>query len=137
MATSGSLAIPFGVQFQLNVYNESFFRPHGQIRLSINTSNGTNAFNFADNTQVRLYTSLNGTADTATLTVIQDNFLFLEDVITFSYDIASPVTAPRKHSFSAELFSADDSTTTTVSRGMLFQGSVTLTPPGDKDSYQH
>ena len=146
--TSGTLKIPFTLTFQLNKYNETFFRPTGLILLtvnitSVNASNTAN-FHFVDGTDTKMYTSVNSPTDSQEELrfvdrVKREDTLELQDVILFSFNLPShlPVNEPMTYTFTVELFSGDcigceDPRGIVVNRSPIFEGSVTLIPPGKR-----
>ena len=139
-SSSGSVDIPFTVTFQLQHYNETFFRPTGHILLTVNIStnsedNDTAVFHFDDDTVARVHTSAANNGFTFLDHINAGDTLVLQDIIIFSFDLSTRVTEPRTFNFFTELYSGDcidcvGSGVITVDRTPLFQGAVTLIPPG-------
>ena len=134
----GSVDIPFTVTFQLQHYNETFFRPTGHILLTVNIStnsddNDTAVFHFDDDTVARVHTSAANNGFTFLDHINAGDTLVLQDIIIFSFDLSTRVTEPRTFNFFAELYSGDcigcvGSGVVTVDRTPLFQGAVTIIP---------
>jgi hypothetical protein len=144
-STSGTIQIPFTLTFELDKYSKTFFRPTGQILLTVNitgdSSDTSVGLHFDDGTSARTYTSVSSSSNSQQVLRFLDNIetedtLELQDVLFFSFNLPSPATASLDYAFSAELYSGDclgceNPGATTVDRTPIFEGSVALVPPGE------